>query len=64
MVDERIDPDRLLLEGFDPALIRRVRDMVRRSQYKRCTPPIAKISHRTIGMDFRYPRDWDSWAGD
>ncbi len=64
MVDERIDPDRLLIEGFDPALIRRVRDMVRRSQYKRCTPPIAKISHRTIGIDFRYPRDWDSWAGD
>lgn len=64
MVDERIGPDRLLMEGFDPALILRVRDMVRRSQYKRCTPPIAKISHRTIGIDFRYPRDWDSWAGD
>ncbi len=64
MVDERINPDRLLMEGFDPSLITRVRDMVRRSQYKRRTPPIAKISHRTIGIDFRYPRDWDSWAGD
>lgn len=64
MVDERTGPERLQLQGFDPALVRRVRDMVRRSQYKRCTPPIAKISHRTIGMDFRYPRDWDSWAGD
>jgi len=64
MVDERTGPEGLLLQGFDPALIRRVREMVRRSQYKRRTPPIAKVSHRTIGMDFRYPRDWDSWAGD
>jgi NAD+ synthase len=64
MVDERIDPDRLLMEGFDPALFRWVGDLVRRSMYTRRTPPIAKISHRTIGIDFRYPRDWDSWAGD
>jgi NAD+ synthase len=64
MVDERIGPDRLLEEGFDPALVRRVRGMVRRSHYKRRMPPVAKLSHRTIGIDFRYPRDWDRWDGD
>lgn len=28
------------------------------SQYKRKLPLIAKISTRTIGREFRYPRDW------
>jgi len=64
MIDERVPPGRLLEEGFDPDLIRRVRTLVRRSQYKRLTPPVAKISHRTVGSDFRYPRDWDSWNGE
>jgi NAD+ synthase len=64
MVDDRIGPARILEEGFDPALVRRVREMIRRSQYKRRLPPIAKISARTVGIDFRYPRDWDGWGGD
>ncbi len=64
MVDQRIGPERLLEEGFDPALTRRVRTLVRRAHYKRRMPPVAKLSHRTIGIDFRYPRDWDSWDGD
>jgi len=64
MIDERLPPGRLLEEGFDPQLLRRVRTLVRRSQYKRRTPPVAKISHRTVGSDFRYPRDWDSWDSD
>jgi NAD+ synthase len=46
MIDERVPPDRLLEEGFHGDLIRRVRTLVRRSQYKRLTPPVAKISHR------------------
>ena len=29
-----------------------------RSQFKRKLPVIAKISTRSIGWDFRYPRDW------
>jgi NAD+ synthase len=64
MIDERVPPARLLEEGFDRDLIHRVRTLVRRSQYKRLTPPVAKISHRTVGSDFRYPRDWDSWNGE
>jgi NAD+ synthase len=66
MVDDRIDADRLVEEGFAPELIRRVRRMIRirTSQFKRRMPPVAKLSNRTVGIDFRYPRDWDSWDGD
>ena len=32
--------------------------MIRRNQYKRRLPVIAKLTHRTIDRDFRYPRDW------
>jgi NAD+ synthase len=31
---------------------------VEHSQYKRRLPIIAKLSQRTVGIDFRYPRDW------
>ena len=41
-----------------PAMVDRVRRMIARSQYKRRPPLIAKISQRTVGVDFRYPRDW------
>lgn len=58
LVDHRKREAELLAEGFDPSL---VRDVVRRiigNQYKRVPPVIAKLSHRTIGQDFRYLRDW------
>lgn len=33
-------------------------ETVRRNQFKRQTPPIAKVSARTVGVDFLYARDW------
>ncbi len=57
MVDERVPPDRLVHEGFDAAFVRDVARRVRANQYKRRPPVIAKLSSRTIGPDFRYPRD-------
>ncbi len=56
-VDERVAPDRLVEEGFDVDFVRRTARRIRASQYKRRPPLIAKISTRTIGPDFRYPRD-------
>jgi len=35
-----------------------VMNRVRRYQFKRMQPPIAKVSNRTIGYDFLYLRDW------
>ena len=44
--------------GFDLALVQRIQEIVRRNQFKRQTPPIAKVSPRTVGVDFQYARDW------
>lgn len=57
LVDERISPPRLVDEGFDAGFVREVARRVRANQYKRRPPVIAKLSARTIGPDFRYPRD-------
>jgi NAD+ synthase len=58
MVDERRTDDELAAAGFSPELIAKVRDRVRRFQFKRRPPVIAKIGQRTVNVDFRYPRDW------
>jgi NAD+ synthase len=58
MIDERRSDAELLAMGFEDDFVRRVRTLVRVSQFKRRPPIVAKISHRTINIDFRYPRDW------
>ncbi len=60
LVDRRSRPEELVAAGFDEALVGRIREMVRKSHYKRVTPIIAKVSLRTVGHDFLYPRDWDA----
>jgi NAD+ synthase len=58
IVDERRTDAELLTMGFDEKFIHRVETMVRRNQFKRRPPLVAKISHRTVNVDFRYARDW------
>lgn len=58
LVDERRREPELIEAGFDPELITKVVRRIIRNQYKRVPPVIAKLSHRTIGQDFRYLRDW------
>jgi NAD+ synthase len=58
MVDERRTDEELRTAGFAETFIQRVRLLIMRSQFKRRLPVIAKVSHRTINVDFRYPRDW------
>jgi NAD+ synthase len=58
MIDLRERDDALLKRGFSAERIQKIRDIVRRTQYKRRLPLIAKLSSRTINTDFRYPRDW------
>jgi NAD+ synthase len=57
LVDDHASPDRLSEEGFDEAFVRSVAARIRAFQFKRRPPLIAKLSSRTIGPDFRYPRD-------
>jgi NAD+ synthase len=60
MVDRRLRPAELIEHGFDAQLVTRIREMVRRNHYKRVMPLIAKLSLRTVGHDFLYPRDWEA----
>jgi NAD+ synthase len=58
LVDERYSPAECVQAGFKKAFVERVVEIIRRNQFKRVLPPIAKLSHRTIGYDFLYLRDW------
>ncbi len=58
LIDLRYTPDEAIAAGFPEAFVARVYEMVRKSQFKRSIPIICKISHRTLGKDFRYLRDW------
>ncbi|MEX2116288.1 MAG: NAD+ synthase [Bacteroidota bacterium] len=58
MIDDRRKDEELLRLGFSRSFVERVRTMVRKSQFKRRPPVIAKISYRTVNVDFRYVRDW------
>jgi NAD+ synthase len=58
LVDERYSLDEAIAAGFDRAYVERVWKMVRVNSFKRRLPLIAKVSTRTVGVDFRYLRDW------
>ncbi len=58
LVDERYTPAQCEKAGYERSLIERVTQMIVSNQFKRSTPIIAKLSNRTVGIDFRYPRDW------
>ncbi len=60
MLDERLEREALLARGWEPAFVDRITEMIRRSQFKRRLPVIAKVSRRTADRDFLYPRDWGS----
>lgn len=58
LVDERYTVDEVAAKGYSLELVRKVLRMVEGSQFKRRLPVICKLSQRTVGIDFRYPRDW------
>jgi NAD+ synthase len=58
LVDERRRADDVISLGFDPRVVHRIVELVERNHFKRVMPIIAKISGRTIGIDFLYDRDW------
>jgi NAD+ synthase len=58
LVDERYSLDEAVEAGFERGYGERVWKMVRVNSFKRRLPLIAKVSTRTIGVDFRYLRDW------
>ena len=58
LIDERYTPEECIEAGFADGFVRSVVERIRRNQFKRVLPPIAKLSQRTIGYDFLYLRDW------
>lgn len=58
LVDGRHSPESCVEAGFDRAFVQAVLERIRRNQFKRLQPPIAKLSNRTVGYDFLYLRDW------
>lgn len=58
MIDERRTDAELEAMKFPKAFIATVRRKVQINQFKRRPPLIAKISNRTVNVDFRYVRDW------
>jgi NAD+ synthase len=58
LVDRRATPAEAVAAGFPRRMVERIIDRIVRSQFKRRPPLIAKLSPRTVGVDFRYPRDW------
>ncbi len=59
MVDKRWDEGEIIERGYPLALIRRIKKMIVQSQFKRTMPPVTKLHARTVGIDFRYLRDWN-----
>ena len=58
LVDQRYSPQECIEEGFEAKFVNAVLNRIRRNQFKRMMPPIAKLSNRTVGYDFLYLRDW------
>jgi NAD+ synthase len=58
LVDQRGTRAGAIEEGWPRRMVERVIELIMKSQYKRRLPLIAKLSERTVGIDFRYPRDW------
>ncbi|MDP2885065.1 MAG: NAD+ synthase [Ignavibacteria bacterium] len=58
LVDERRNDEELQKLGFDAGFVDRVKTLIQKNQFKRRPPLIAKVSYRTVNVDFRYARDW------
>jgi NAD+ synthase len=58
LVDQRYTPEDCVEAGYAGEFVNKVVERIRRNQFKRVLPPIAKLSNRTVGYDFLYLRDW------
>jgi NAD+ synthase len=58
LIDQRYTPADAVEAGFKKVFVDMVVERIRRNQFKRVLPPIAKLSQRTVGYDFLYLRDW------
>ena len=60
LIDARVSRATAIAAGFKGSMVDKVTRLVIGSQFKRRLPVVAKVSTRSVGWDFRYPRDWRS----
>lgn len=58
IVDQEYSAAEAIERGFDRALVERVVTLIAATQFKRSLPTIAKLSLKTVGIDFHMARDW------
>jgi NAD+ synthase len=56
LVDRRRTHEQLEAMGFGAPQIGRVEKLIAQSEFKRQTPVVAKLTTRTPGVDYLYPR--------
>ena len=56
-VENRLSRDEMIENGFEDELVDLIIGKIYQNQFKRKPPIIAKLTSRTIGHDFLYPRD-------
>jgi NAD+ synthase len=56
-VENRSSRDEMIESGFEDELVDLIINKIYQNQFKRKPPIIAKLTSRTIGHDFLYPRD-------
>src|SRR5581483_5775481 len=55
-MENDMSPGEIVAQGYSPADVRRVVEMIHRNEYKRREAPIGiRITHRGFGKDWRYP---------
>lgn len=59
MIDLRKTDAEIKAMGYRQATIEKIKKMIGTTQYKRTMPPVCKLHGRSVGMDFRYLRDWN-----
>jgi NAD+ synthase len=56
LIEREADDETLIAEGHDPAVVRRIENLLYRAEYKRRqAPPGVKIGSKNFGRDRRYP---------
>jgi len=56
-VDERLPREQIIEMGIDAKMLDMIIQRIFRNHFKRKMPVIAKLTSRTLGHDFNYPRD-------
>ena len=56
LVDRRRTREQIIAMGFGVAAVERVEQLIAGSEFKRQMPPVAKLTTRTPGVDYLYPR--------